>query len=244
MIQRELLEMIILVIELLSIYGYGKRVSNMVKYPHMVISYQGIESFKVTQGDLTIALNPVSKSSKHKSINFGSDITIISANHPDLNGQDNTSRGEKESFVISGPGEYEVKDVVIKGFLSESEYGGKKFNTVYQLSLEGMNLCFLGALSNPVLSPETLESLEDIDILFVPIGGDGVLDPASAYKLAVSLEPGIIIPMHFGEVGEKKALEVFLKEGGEDKSESIDKLVIKKKDLEGKEGEIVVLKEE
>jgi hypothetical protein len=40
------------------------------------------------------------------------------------------------------------------------------------------------------------------------------------------------------------ALKQFLKEGGEEKLEAIDKLVIKKKDLEGKEGDIVVLKEE
>ena len=39
-------------------------------------------------------------------------------------------------------------------------------------------------------------------------------------------------------------MKQFLKEGGEEKTEPIDKLVIKKKDLEGKEGDIVVLKEE
>jgi len=211
----------------------------------MIISFQGIESFKVSQGDLTLALNPISKNSKFKGANFGSDITIISTNHPDLNGFDSTSRGDKESFVINGPGEYEVKDVGIKGFLSESNFGGEaRFNTVYQISMEGLNLGFLGALSNPVLSPEALEALEEVDILFVPIGGVDVLDPAAAYKLAVSLEPGIIIPMHYGQVGDKKALETFLKEGGSEKIDPLDKLVIKKKDLEGKVGEIVVLKEE
>lgn len=211
----------------------------------MIISFQGIESFKVSHGDLTLALNPISKSSKFKGGNFGADITLISTNHSDLNGSDSTSRGDKESFIINGPGEYEVKDVGIKGFLSESNYDGEaRINTVYQISMEGMNLGFLGALSSSVLSPEALEALEEVDVLFVPIGGEGVLDPASAYKLAVSLEPGIIIPMHYGQVGDKKSLEVFLKEGGEEKVEAIDKLVIKKKDLEGKEGEIVILKEE
>jgi len=212
---------------------------------NMIISFQGVESFKVSQGDLTLALNPVSKDSKFKSIKFGADITLISTNHPDLNGADSTSRGDKESFIINGPGEYEVKDVGIKGFLSESNYDNDaRINTVYQVSMEGMNLGFLGALSNPVLSAEAMEALEEVDVLFVPIGGEGVLDPSAAYKLAVSLEPAIIIPMHYGQVGDKKALEVFLKEGGSDTIVPIDKLVIKKKDLEGKEGEIVILKEE
>ena len=215
----------------------------------MVISFQGIESFKITQGDLTIALNPISKDSKFKSSKFGADITLISANHPDLAGLDATSRGDKESFVISCPGEYEVKDVGIKGFLSETKYGAKgdekKFNTVYKITLDSINLCYLGALSGEAsLDSKTLEDLEDIDILFVPIGGEGVLDAEAAYKLAVKLEPSLIIPMHYGEVGDKKSLETFLKEGGVEKADPQDKLVIKKKDLDGKEGDIVVLKEE
>lgn len=211
----------------------------------MIISYQGIESFKISQGDLTIAINPISKDSKFKSKVAGADITLITTNHPDMNGRDTTSRGDKESFIISGPGEYEVKDVSIKGFLSGSEFGGdKKINTIYQITLENINLCFLGALSDEKLSNETLEALNDIDILFVPIGGEGVLAPAASYKLAVSLEPGIIIPMHYGEIGEKNALKTFLEEGGEEDVKPIDKLVIKRKDLEGKEGDVVILKEE
>ncbi|MDB5254251.1 MAG: hypothetical protein JWL80_317 [Parcubacteria group bacterium] len=215
------------------------------KIGNMIISYQGIESFKISQGDLTLAINPPSKDSKFGTNKSGADITLITTNHPDLNGGDTTSRGDKESFVITGPGEYEVKDVGIKGFLSESNYGDEaRYNTIYQISFEGMNLGFLGALSNPALSADALEALEEVDVLFVPIGGEGVLDAAAAYKLAVSLEPSIIIPMHYGKVGDKKSLDVFLKEGGEDKVDAIDKLVLKKKDLEGKEGDIVVLKEE
>ena len=206
----------------------------------MIIAYQGLESFRISHGDLVLAFNPISKDSKLKAKSFGADVTLITTNHPDTNGAEQTSRGEKESFVINGPGEYEVKDVFIKGFLSESTYGGKKLNTVYLTSFEGMNLCFLGALSNAELSTEVLEALENIDILFLPVGGGEVLSPADAYKLAVSLEPAIIIPMHYTDV----SLKQFLKEGGEDKIEPLDKLVIKKKDLEDKNGDIVVLKQE
>ena len=211
----------------------------------MVISYHGAECFKISQGDITLALNPISKDSKLKPTRFGADITLITTNHPDFNGRDQTSRGDKSSFVIDGPGEYEIKDIFIKGFLSEGP--GKKINTIYLISFEGMNLCFLGALANPILPDETLEAIEDVDILFVPIGeggpakdGASTLDPVSAYKLAVSLEPSVIIPMYY----QKTALEQFIKEGGEAKVDSLDRFVVKKKDLEDKESEIVVLKEE
>jgi L-ascorbate metabolism protein UlaG (beta-lactamase superfamily) len=67
-----------------------------------------------------------------------------------------------------------------------------------------------------------------------------VLAPSAAYKLAVSLEPKIIIPTHYGDVGAKDALKVFLKEAGES-PKAEEKLTLKKKDLEGKEADIIVL---
>ncbi len=209
----------------------------------MVITYQGGECFKVSFGDTTLAFNPIAKESKLKSAKFGSDIVLSTLADPDMNGVENASFGDRAPFVVNGPGEYEVKDIVVKGFASESNYKReKRRNTVYFVSLEGMNLCFLGALSTPDLPQEAKQALEDVDILFVPIGGNGVLEPGEAYKLAVKLEPRVIIPTHYGEIEgkEAKALKAFLKESGA-KGEPQEKLTLKKKDLEGKEGEIVVL---
>jgi L-ascorbate metabolism protein UlaG (beta-lactamase superfamily) len=107
-----------------------------------------------------------------------------------------------------------------------------------------MNLCFLGALSQKELEGETLESLDEIDILFVPIGGEGVLTPAEAYKLTVNLEPKVVIPMHFNGIGAKDSLKQFLKEAGKDGVSSADKFTVKRKDLEGKKIDVVVLSAE
>ncbi len=207
----------------------------------MIITHHGGEFFKVQFGDITLALNPISKDSKLKPSRFGADIALVTTNHADFTGTDQVAHGDKEPFVISGPGEYETKGVFIKGFLSSSDYGGeKKVNTIYSIALEGMNICFLGAISSKDLKSETKEALDEIDVLFVPIGGAGVLAPADAYKLAVSLEPKLIIPMHYEGVGDKDALKHFLKEAGENPS-AVEKLTLKKKDLEGKEGDVLVL---
>jgi hypothetical protein len=206
----------------------------------MIITYHGLEFVKLQMGDTVLAFNPPSKDSKHKKTSFGADIALMSLNHPDFNGVGSLSRGEKNPFIISGPGEYEIGGIFIKGMPSVSHLDGKELiNTIYYLSVDSMNICFLGALSDPTLNSETVSALDEIDILFVPIGGDGVLTPAEAYKVAVSLEPKIIIPIHF-EDGDK-SIKTFLKEGGSEKSEVLDKLTIKRKDLEGKEGEVVVL---
>jgi L-ascorbate metabolism protein UlaG (beta-lactamase superfamily) len=210
----------------------------------MIITYFGREHFKLTVGDLTVAVNPVSKEGTGKVSKYGADITLITTNHPDYNGAEQTEHGEKVPFVIKGAGEYEVKDIFIKGFGTTTKLkDGKKEqeyqNTSYVLTLDGIRITFLGALSTMLL-PEHKEIIDETDILFIPVGNDTfLLNPYDAHKLAVSLEPKLIIPMDYDE----KSLPIFLKEAGSEKVEPVEKLTIKKKDIEGKLGEIVLFHE-
>jgi len=208
----------------------------------MIITYQGLEHFKIQHGDIVVGINPPSKNSKFKSAKYGADIAISTLNHADMNGASELSYGDREPFVISGPGEYEVKGITIKALSSVSHYGGdERINSICMINMENMNICFLGALDSKELKNEIEEQIDDVDILFVPVGADGVLAPADAYKLAVKLEPRLIIPMHY-HLENKKMLTIFLKEAGEQKTEELEKLTLKKKDLDGKEGDVIVLK--
>lgn len=211
----------------------------------MVITHHGGQCFKVTLGDLTLVFDPIAKGASLPSVRFGADIALVSRNHPDMNGVEEVTYGDKKPFSITGPGEYERQGVVIQGFLSSSKYGLEKgqesaVNTIYRVELEDMTLVHLGALADAELSKEAREGIDEIDVLFIPVGGDGVLTPAKAHELAVSLEPKIIIPMHWDGMGAPKSLEAFLKEAGNG-SEKVDKLTLKKKDLVGKDGSILVL---
>jgi L-ascorbate metabolism protein UlaG (beta-lactamase superfamily) len=204
----------------------------------MVITHHGAQCFKVSFGDTTIAFDPVSKKSKLAPVKFGADIAFISLNHPDMNGADEVAFGTKQPFIAWGPGEYEVGEVTARGYGVETMFGGvKKWNTIYQVRLEGINMVFLGALGSESIDPQILGSLGDIDILFVPIGGGDVLDVPAASKLATKLEAHCIIPMNYTDT----ALKAFFKEEGIDVVKPIEKLTVKKKDLLEMEGEIVVL---
>ncbi len=205
----------------------------------MIITYFGKQFFKIQQGDMVLAFNPVSKSSKTGiSAHFGTDIAMVTTNHPDYNGIEQLSHGEREPFVISGPGDYEIKEIFIKGVLSDAFIDTKKYiNTIYLLSIDNINIAFLGALSNLEFSKESHENINSPDVIFIPIGGKGMLDAKMAAKFASSLEPRLIIPMDYDE----NTLKVFLKEMGEEKAEVVDKLTLKRKDLDEKEGEVVVL---
>ncbi len=206
----------------------------------MVITYHGGQCFKVSSGSTTLAFNPISKSSKRFApIKFGVDTVCISLNHPDFNGVEQVTYGEKVPFVISGPGEYEVGEITVRGFGVETTYDGQmRYNTIYQVVLEGINMVFLGALSTGAIDAKILEQFSDVDILFVPIGGGEVLDISHASALGVKLEAHAIIPMHY----DAPALAAFLKEEGVEKVTAEEKYTLKKKDIIEMEGAILVLK--
>ncbi len=212
----------------------------------MVITHHGGQCFKVTFGDLTLVFDPIAKGATLPSVRFGADIALVSRNHPDMNGIEEVTYGDKAPFAITGPGEYERGGITIQGFLTKSKYGLKKgeesaINTVYAVRLEDMTLVHLGALSEKELPKDAGEGIDEIDILFVPVGGNGVLSASEAHALAVSLEPKIIVPMHWNGMGVPKSLEAFLKEEGGG-AETVEKLTIKKKDVATKDGAIIVIK--
>tara|TARA_B100000508_G_scaffold140158_1_gene140348 strand:- start:1592 stop:2224 length:633 start_codon:yes stop_codon:yes gene_type:complete len=205
---------------------------------HMIITHHGGQCFKVSFGDTTLAFDPISKKSKLDSVKFGADVALVSLNHPDFNGVDQVARGNKQPFIVDGPGEYEIGDVTVRGWGVATTYEKtERYNTIYQVQLEGMNLFFLGALGDPEIDSKILGDLGDVDVLFIPIGGGDVLEVPQASKLATKLEAKVIIPMHY----DKKALDAFLKEEGSTNGKPQEKLTLKKKDLLTATGDIVVL---
>ncbi|HTH93143.1 MAG TPA: MBL fold metallo-hydrolase [Candidatus Paceibacterota bacterium] len=207
----------------------------------MVITYFGKSYFKLTLGDLTIAINPPTKESKafSKPPRFGADIALITTHTPDTDGADTVSLGDKEPFIIDGPGNYEVRDLLFTGASSTVTLDKKvHINTVYGFELDGIKIAFIGLIDDEKkLSPDAVELASNADMVFMPVASGVDLDPAKAYKIATSFDPNVIIPYEY----DAASLKQFLKEGGQEKNEPQDKATLKRKDLDGKEGYILLL---
>jgi hypothetical protein len=206
----------------------------------MIITRQGTYCFKFQVGDLVVATNPVSKKSKEKAVRFGADIALVSLNHPDFNGIENLTHGDRAPFVVKGPGEYEVRGVPIRGFSTKTTHGdGKeKTHTIYTFTLDGIDVLFLGPISEKKLSEQTYEQINNVDVLFVPACGKDLLSPSEAHKIALPFSPSIIVPLYCDSASLKK----FLNEAGAETVKPEEKLTIKKKDVAEREGDVVVLK--
>ena len=97
--------------------------------------------------------------------------------------------------LITSPGEYEVKNVLITGSPCFSR--GKRVGTFFKIEMDDLVLCHLGQMKEP-LSASQVEGLADVDVLFVPVaGGDESIDAAKAVEMINLIEPRIIVPMHF-----------------------------------------------
>ncbi len=206
----------------------------------MVIQKVGGFCFKISAGDTTIAINPPSSKSKHKVSKFGADIVLVSIPETDWNGVETATHNNKEPFVISGPGAYEVGSVLVSGFATESGYGdvvSEVGNTIYIIEMDGIRVLALGALASPKLSSDVRSELDDIGIVLVPIDGS-TLDPKEAHELVTSIEPNVVIPYAVG--GEKDML-AFLKAEGQSALKPVDKFTVRAKELATMDGDVVVL---
>ena len=201
----------------------------------MIITYFGKRFLKFQYGDTVIGINPPTKESpwSKKTSTFGADIAISTSSDPATGGASTLVYGDREPFIVDGPGSYEAKGIFISGgFMAEVD--GRRENA-FSLTLEGMTIAVLGQTDTLQLPNASKELLMHAAILILPL--EGKLPVKDAYKLAMTLEPMIIVPVDYDD----DTLKQFIKEAGADKPEIMDKLTLKRKDLEGKDGTIMLL---
>ncbi len=146
--------------------------------------------------------------------------------------------------VISDPGEYEVKGVLVQGLQDPSvERGSKERAIIYRFSLEGLALGFLGQINRKLTDME-LEGLGNIDILLLPVGGGQALDAKLASDIIADIEPRIVVPLYYELPGLKiklASVDAFCKSFGARHRENFAKLKMTKKDLPHEELLVAVL---
>lgn len=218
----------------------------------MDITYLGHSSFKIRGKNATIVtdpFNPEMVGFKYPKIE--ADIVTVSHSHPDHNYTEvfEDPKLVKKPVIVNGPGEYEIKGVNILGvstFHDDKEGQERGKNTLYEIRMDGLVLVHLGDLGHKLTEKQT-EEIEDVDILFLPVGGFYTLDPKMASEVIAELEPTIIIPMHYQRPGlnannfdKLVGVNEFLKVMGKTDVAPQDKLTISKDKLL-EETQIVIL---
>lgn len=201
----------------------------------MDIYFYGQACFKLKGKTATVFIDPYKEEFTGLKLprDLVAGVALSTHNHDDHNNLDAITGAV---LKVTGPGEYEVGGVSITGISTfhDKENGAQRGrNTVYNISIDGLNIVHLGDLGH-ALSENEIEEIGSTDILLVPVGGVYTIDAKTASDVVSSLEPKIVIPMHYSLLGlkfELEPVENFLKEMGFDNVEPLPKLSITKDKL-------------
>ncbi|MDP9366113.1 MAG: MBL fold metallo-hydrolase [Chloroflexota bacterium] len=193
----------------------------------------GHNCFRIRAREATVLTDPVGRVTGYPLPKQTADVVTLSHDHP---GHANLDAVKQPYALLQGPGEYEVHDAFVTGirtYHDEAKGAERGYNTVYLIELENLVVCHLGDLGHP-LTEEQAETMANVDVLLVPVGGGDVLDPAKAAEIVAQLEPKLVIPMQYATAqGDKQlgGLEPFCKELGVEVPAGEEKLSLRQSDL-------------
>ncbi len=182
----------------------------------MEIKWLGHSCFSIKEKGKTIITDPYGPELGYSPLKQSADIVTVSHFHPGhsfVEGIDNDPR------QIITPGEYEMGGFFITGVSTfhdneNGEVRGK--NTVFLLELGNVLVCHLGDLGHR-LTPQLLEEIGPVDVLFLPVGEGSTFSVNLAVETVRAMEPRIVIPMHYKTEALNRELETvdaFLKKMG------------------------------
>ncbi len=166
----------------------------------MQITYLGHSAFKLKGKKGSVVMDPFG----HVGFTMpkqSADIVTVSHQHPDHNLVNDVSGTARRArpFLVTQQGEYEVGGISVFGvgtYHDDVQGAERGSNLVFTVLLDDIRICHLGDLGHELTSDQ-LEAIGSVDILLCPVGGHFTIDPSVAVKVIRSLEPAIVIPMHY-----------------------------------------------
>lgn len=188
----------------------------------MDITFLGHASFRLKGKNAICVIDPFDSQSVGLKFPRGVEANVVTLSH------DHKDHNAKEAvlgspYIITGPGEYEVKGISIIGIGSyhDNQNGalhGK--NVIFRYVIDGVHVAHLGDLGHQLTTAD-LDMLSGTDVLMVSVSGK-YLTNKETIELIGKIEPKIVLPMHYKQTGHAKSFEslpevgVFLSEFGKE----------------------------
>ncbi|HSX44320.1 MAG TPA: MBL fold metallo-hydrolase [Candidatus Saccharimonadales bacterium] len=206
----------------------------------MELQYYGANCVRIAGKKAAVTIDDNLSEVGLKSVTKPGDIVVFGGPHKDS--------PKDPKLVIDQPGEYEVSDISIQGIAARAhmDEAGQLSATMFKIIADDVRIAVVGHIY-PELSDKQLEAFGTIDILIIPVGGNGyTLDPVGALKVIKKIEPKLVIPTHYADKAVKyevpqQELEVAIKELAMEPKETIDKLKLKASDFISDVTQLVIL---
>ena len=182
----------------------------------MDITWLGHAATRMRTRSAAVVMDPYDRSVGGTMGRPDAHIITISHQDPYRNGVAGVAPADGEPMVLDGPGEYEIKGVLIesiRGSLRPAEGVEPSSETlrsvIWHFEAEELKIAHLGGLGTQP-SAALLDLLSDVDVVIIPIGMAGSLSPADAARAIRALEPTITIPVGYDAAGDGEALKAFV----------------------------------
>lgn len=159
----------------------------------MDIQFYGANCITISNKNFRIVVDDNLADLGAKSVTKPGDIMLFTGPHG------NPATGAK--ILLDHPGEYEVSDVSIYGIPVRGHMEESNGNqaTAYKIIIDDIRILVVGH-AHPSIPESTLETMGTIDVLFVPVGGNGyTTDPTGALQIIKKIDPRLVIPTHYDD---------------------------------------------
>jgi len=177
------------------------------------VEYKGANTVVISTKKGTIVTDPKLSLVGLKDANVKDSIELSTEARFALN-------ADNARLVIEGPGEYGIADFDIRGIAAQRHLDADgKASTIYRIEAGEIRVALIGNIYEK-LTEAQLEDIGLIDVLIIPVGGNGyTLDATGATTLTRQIDPKIVVPIHYADPAVKYEVaqgdfETFAKELG------------------------------
>lgn len=167
----------------------------------MNVRWLGHSSFCLTESTgTTVVTDPFDPYVGIEMPKVKADIVTLSHSHKD---HSSAHLVDGNPTVISEAGAMDIKGIHVYGiesFHDEKAGALRGENTIFKFRIDGVVLCHMGDIGEEC-SPELVEEIGPVNVLFIPVGGNYTIDAEKAKEYVDRIMPDIVIPMHYKSKG-------------------------------------------
>lgn len=172
--------------------------NNCFEKKGITIQYFGHSSFGISdKKGMEIVTDPYDPTVGYSFPDISTKILTVSHDHFDHNYV--AALKGYEQLINANTGSFKNGNIKIKGIASwhDNQQGALRGpNTIYTYEINNIKICHLGDLGEQ-LSKEQIKDIGKVDVLMIPVGGCFTIDSEEAIKVINSLNPKVVIPMHY-----------------------------------------------
>jgi len=164
----------------------------------MRIRWHGHSCFEFFDSDNSVIVDPHDgKSIGIKPPISNANIVLVSHDHFDHNATRIIKN--EHSLLFAEKGKHKIKGIEFEALPSFHDEGNgtlRGANTIHKFTIDGITICHCGDLGD-IPSDDVIKKIRNIDILFVPVGEIYTFSIPKAKAFIESVEPKIVVPMHY-----------------------------------------------